>query len=411
MKMKDLDILIENAMSAKGRQLFDAENLISMVRNLLEKKSPSQMDLDLGAAKDPAQLSGISGDKSGEKLLDISAISRQLVRGTESSENLQGIDKAFETLRKTNPYINELHNASAETFPQAMIDALNYYFSPPSEILDNPCTGLGAMMSRHMILDAYLSIFKQYNAQSAGFVNESFISSLLGGKTLTIKGGHSSIADIQIGNSGVSLKTSNYDGKLSGSFSSLLRTLGIKYKTLKGSKAHRSDNNTPVHSDGLYYLLFNKQKASHIITAFRVDREEIIRQLEHQTSRQGNRVTKDEDGYYIFSEIPDKAEVKDITGVLNIDFKSVPSESKGISNVATASEDIDLVLPEVTTADDENVARIIETISALTDFYSILSNAIIEFATNPDYENLAKIKGDLDLAAQMQPEKLISNQC
>jgi hypothetical protein len=386
MKMKDLDILIENAMSAKGRQLFDAENLISMVHNLLEKKSPSQMDLDLGAAKDPAQLSGVSGDKSGEKLLDISAISRQLVRGTESSENLQGIDKAFETLRKANPYINELHNATAETFPQAMIDALNYYFSPPSEILDNPCTGLGAMMSRHMILDAYLSIFKQYNSQSAGFVNESFISSLLGGKTLTIKGGHSSIADIQIGNSGVSLKTSNYDGKLSGSFSSLLRTLGIKYKTLKGSKAH-------------------------IITAFRVDREEIIRQLEHQASRQGNRVTKDEDGYYIFSEIPDKAEVKDITGVLNVNFKSVPSESKGISNVATASEDIDLVLPEVTTADDENVARIIETISALTDFYSILSNAIIEFATNPDYENLAKIKGDLDLAAQMQPEKLISNQC
>jgi hypothetical protein len=56
MKMKDLDILIENAMSAKGRQLFDAENLISMVHNLLEKKSPSQMDLDLAAQMQPEKL-------------------------------------------------------------------------------------------------------------------------------------------------------------------------------------------------------------------------------------------------------------------------------------------------------------------------------------------------------------------
>jgi hypothetical protein len=406
--MKELDNLIESTFSAKSTRLSKSQELLDVVYDLVEREMSTKSSADLGAAKDPSKISKISGDKSGQKLLDISAISRKLIRGTESTGKTRDVKESFGILRRTNPYIEGLTSKSPQQFPEALIEALNYYFSPPKDLLENPCLGLGAMMTRHIVLDAYLSIFQEYNAVSAGFVNENFISSLVGGQTVSIEGGHTSIADLQIGNGdyGISLKTASYSGKLSGSFAGLMRTLGIKYRTVRGSKAHRSDNDVPIHSKGLYYLLFNKMSNSHTITAFRVDREEIIKRMEYYSAGM------DEDGYYVFRSPPDKYEKTRITGVLDIEYKDIPKNgSSGISNVATAKEDIKLVLPNISTADTENAERIIQTLVSLTDFYQILSNAILEFATNPDYEVLQKIKGDLEQASQLEPEKLISSQC
>jgi len=406
--MKELDKLIENTFDIKEKKLFKSSDLVNLVEELMERESNPKPSVDLGAAKDPSKISKISGDKSGQKLLDISSISRKLIRGTESAGKTRDVKESFGILRKTNPHIEGLTGKSPQQFPQALIEALNYYFSPPADLLENPCSGLGAMMTRHVVLDAYLSIFSEYNAVSAGFVNENFISSLVGGETVSIEGGHTSIADLQIGNGdyGISLKTAAYGGKLSGSFAGLMRTLGIKYRTQSGSEAHRSDNDVPLHQKGLYYLLFNKKPNSHTITAFRVDREEIIRNMKTQS------LGMDENGYYVFPSPPDKKQKTEITGVLDIKYKDIPQNgSSGISNVATAEEDIKLVLPDVNSADTVNSERIIQTLVSLTDFYQILSNAILEFATNPDYEILQKIKGDLEQAAQLEPEKLISSTC
>jgi len=98
--------------------------------------------------------------------------------------------------------------------------------------------------------------------------------------------------------------------------------------------------------------------------------------------------------------------------VLGVKFDDIINKSSpGISDLATATDDIKLVLPEVENADDENISQILETIKALTEFYSIFSNAVIEFATNPDYEVLSKIKEDLARAAQFEPQILISDEC
>jgi len=413
--MDELDLLIEKHYRKKKNN-FDSNELLGLVEDVLgglfERKAAGTPELS--AADDPEKLSPDSGATGGKKLLDISVISRKLIRGTESSARLPDVEQSFETLRKTNPYIEGLSSASREEFSKRLIEALNHYFSPPPEILDKPCVGIGAMLTRHVILDAYLSIFKEYNAQSAGFANENFVSALVGGQTVSIEGGHTSIADFQLANGayGVSLKTAEYKGKLSGSFTNMMRTLGIKFRTSRGRRFY-SDNGTPVHSNGLYYLLFNKTKDSHIITCFRVDREKIIKELERRATEKWSGVSLDDDGYFVFSSAPDKDISKYITGILNLDFSTIVQGDSlgGISDLAVAEENIKMILPEVEAVDAENIAKIIETIEALSTFYSIFSNAVLEFATDPDYEILSKIKEDLEKAAQFEPEKLISNEC
>ena len=413
--MDELDLLIRKQQNREENN-FDSSEFLGLVEGVLDKilERNTLGTPELSAADDPGKLSSIDGDTSGKKLLDTSVISRKLIRGTESSARLPDVEEAFETLRKTNPYIESLPSAGAGSFPAKLVEALNYYFSPPADVLEQPCVGIGAMMTKHIILDAYLGIFKEYNAQSAGFANENFVAGLVGGQTVSISGGHSSIADFQIANGayGVSLKTADAKGKLSGSFTNMMRTLGIKFRTRHGH-AHYSDNDTPVHSNGLYYLLFNKTRESHSVACFRVDREEIIERLNKLANHRSDDVVLDE-GYYVFKRAPDKDFSKQITGILSTDFRwitDINHNTVGVSDLELAESDIKMILPEVTTADEENIAKIIETIEALTNFYSIFSNAVLKFATDPDYEVLLKIKEDLEKAAQFEPEKLISNQC
>ena len=410
--MDELDKLIESAVSNNSPKFnFGSAELLEIVSQIFESQSTTS---DLSAADDPDKLKPKTGDNSGQSLLDISAISRKLIRGTESKGKTRDVEESFGILKKTNPYIDGLKSASPQQFPERLIEALNYYFSPPDDILNNPCSGLGAMMTRHIVLEAYLGIFEEYNAVSAGFVNENFISSLVGGQTipLPVKGEkgekkrRTSIADFKIGGFGVSLKTTKYTGNLTGSFVNLMKTLGIKFifKTEKG-RTYKNDSVEPVHPSGLYYLLFNKKDNSHTITSFRIDRDEIIKMVEDSADAQNDT------GHLIFDK-SSLEKAKRGASVLGVKFDDIINESSpGISDLATATKSIKLVLPEVETADDENISKILETIKALTEFYSIFSNAVIEFATNPDYEVLSKIKEDLARAAQFEPQILISNEC
>jgi len=416
--MKELDKLIAGATRSKRgakNSSFNANFILDIVEEVISGQhqvvtlNEDTNETELSAAADPGKIVLSTGDTSGKKLLDISAISRKLIVGTESSARLQDVESSFETLRKTNPYIDGLTQSTSQHLPEKIIQTLSYYFSPPEELLINPCIGIGALFTRHILLDAYLSIFNEYNSQVAGFVNESFIAGLLGGQTISTAGPRKSIADFQLGGGeyGISLKTTDYSGKLSGSFANLMRTLGIKFRTEQGSEAHRSDIDTPVYPGGLYYLLFNKKRNSHKLSCFRVDRAEIIKALGSDQN------ISFEDGYYVFA---DKSAVtklgKSLTGVLDFKFSDIIDAGKiGVSDLATAEQDISLSLPEIKSADQINVDKIIKTLEALSEFYSIYSSAVIEFAANPDYEILSKIKQDLERAAQFEPEKLISTEC
>ena len=401
--MKELDKLIESAVSNDSPKFnFGSVELLEIVSQIFEAQSTTS---DLSAADDPGKLKPKTGDSSGQSLLDLSVISRRLIRGTESSNRLQDVGSAFETLRNTNPYIKNLASSSPSSFSKNLVDALSFYFTPPKEVLGGLCIGIGAQMSKHIVLDAYLSIFKEYNSKAAGFVNENFLAGLVGGETISADSS-TSIADFEIGGFGVSLKTAKYTGSLTGSFTNLMKTLGIKfmYETSKGG-TKVNDKAEPVHPNGLYYLLFNKMNNSHTITSFRVDRDEVIKIVGNHADSEGPA------GHLMFGPSSWKKAIAAVS-VLGVKFDDIINKSSpGISDLATATDDIKLVLPEVENADDENISQILETIKALTEFYSIFSNAVIEFAINPDYEVLSKIKEDLARAAEFEPQILISSEC
>jgi hypothetical protein len=305
--------------------------------------------------------------------------------------------------------LKNLSNSSGSAFVEELLKAINYYFSPPKDLIDNPCTGIGNLMSRQLILDAYLSIFKEYNSQTAGFVNENYLAGLLGGKTIPAEGG-TNIADFKLGDIGVSLKTAKYKGKLSGSFLNFLRTLGIKFRS-PGSTI-RNDSDVPLNPGGLYYLLFNKKENSHMITAFRVNKEEIVSSLERN-------VSVDDEGYFVFNNFK-KSEIKELSReilpMLDETFETILGIEKymsvpGISDLKTLEEEIQNELPQVQDSYSDNAEKVIETLNALNEFYSIYSNAVLKFATDPSYENLEDLKNSLQTASQFDPQLLASDKC
>jgi len=412
--MKDLDQLIENAVSSRKKSTtFNVDSFLDLIYEViseqkLNEKGPlpasvAAKDFDAGAAKDTQKLKQSDGDKSGAGLLDISNISRMLIRGTESDNRLQSVNESFNTIRTLNPHLKNLSNSSGGAFVDELIKAINYYFSPPKDLIDNPCTGIGNLMSRQLILDAYLSIFKEYNSQSAGFVNENYLAGLLGGKTIPAEGG-TNIADFKLGDIGVSLKTSQYKGKLSGSFKNLLRTLGVKFRIPGSSTSNDSD--IPANPGGLYYLLFNKKENSHMITAFRVNKEEIVSQLEDE-------VPVDDEGYFVFKNTKQFNDLaKKVAPMLGADYKTIFNTSvPGISDLKTSEKEIQTELPQVQDSHSDNAKKVIETLNALNEFYSIYSNAVLKFATDPSYENLEDLKNSLQTASQFDPQLLASDKC
>ena len=84
--MKDLDQLIENAVSSRKKgETFSTDSFLDLIYEViseqkLNEKGPlpasvAAKDFDAGAAKDTQKLKQSDGDKSGASLLDISNIS------------------------------------------------------------------------------------------------------------------------------------------------------------------------------------------------------------------------------------------------------------------------------------------------------------------------------------------------
>lgn len=399
--------------------------LEELLKQLDEKEKLEERDASFvaGQATDIEKLTQPEKESSGDKLLDLSNISRMLIRGTESDNRLQSVEDSFETLRGANPRLDSLNNPDG--FTENLINALDYYFNPPEDLLNNPCIGLGNLLSRQLILDAYLSIFKEYNNKVAGFVNESFLAGLLGGKTIPAEGG-TNIADFSINGVGVSLKTSDYSGKLSGSFKNLLTTLGIKFR-IEGTTVG-NDIGNPQNPKGLFYLLFNKTEDGHMITCFEIDREGIITTFENLSnsaegalvgkSKPGKRrkrigITKDEEDYFVFGSSDEFDKLKEyLAPVLDSKFDSIISGNiLGVSNLKKSQNKISKQLPELYASQGDNSKKILETLGALNQFYSIYSNAVLKFATDPSLTNLELLQDALLKASQFEPAKLVSTEC
>ena len=386
--------------------------LETVLRKLNEKAT---IDKTKDANIDNVDTVNLDGDTSAKTVLDVSAIARALIVGTESEQrDSMTIAQAFENIREVNaPALNKLANAIQENVPSAALEALKVYFIPPDGVIDSSCRDLSTMFTRHVVLSAYSLIFKEYGASPAGFVNESFLAGLLGGSSIPAQGA-TTIADMQFRNNavGISLKTVSSKSTLDGSFANLMRTLGIKYRVEGGTKRHMSDIGMPQHKDGLFYLLFNKDsETTHRISCFRVDREEIITKFEeYLVSQRGTRMSKDED-MYVFRDMSSYDDLRSkFAPLLGIKFNSIVDDTVvGISDYQQIDQNVELQTEVVAGASETNVKKIIETLNLLNQFYSVYYNSVIAFASNPSGENLLKIKEDLLKMSTIDPKNLIKS--
>lgn len=338
------------------------------------------------------------------KLLDLQDIARTLISGTESEfRDTISISEAWNAIKSQNEYVDRLKTAEESEVPELLINAMKQYFIPPVDTIDSSCYDLSTMFSRYIILEAYSLIFKDYSHTLAGYANEAFIAGLLGGTTLPPKSG--TLADLILANGdiGISLKTIDASKGLDASFATLMRTLGIKYKSEGKGKAYSSTVDAPVHNKGLYYLLFNKETdTSHTIKVFKVNREEFIAKMDEL-------LEKDVDGTYVIPNETYENKLANIAPILGAKFSNISDDILGVSNYINIEQKIDLQQPVVENAQSTNISKILDTLSLLNDFYALYTNSVIKFTTEPSLENLNNLKEQFLEMSKIDPRSLVVN--
>ena len=355
---------------------------------------------------------GSKGTESGG-ILNVQDIARALITGTESEQRDQtSIKDAFDVIRKTNNFVTDLATVGEDGLVQTLINALAKYFIPPED--KGNCTDLSSMFTQHVVMSSYSMIFEEYSGSPAGFVNESFIAGLIGGVSIP-SATATTIADMQIQGSkiGISLKTTASKSKLSGSFTNLMRTLGIKFRVEGGSKSYISDSDVPAHALGLYYLLFNKRSAeSHTISCFKVDRGEMISNLDNYVSNQkGEKMSKEDDGTYVFRSKKDYDDLASkFAPLLGIKFDSIVDDSVvGISGFRKIEQELELNAQVTANGTQENVKKITDTLNLLNAFYSQYVNAVVSFASDPTGKKLTEIQTKLTAMSKIDPTNLVTS--
>ena len=407
-------------MSFKGNDM-----LLRVLAEAVDKREKLKEDAAAAPTIDPSKKSVVgnvdsvksdigSNGAEGDSILNVQDIARTLITGTESGQRDQmNIKDAFDVIRKSNNFVTELKSVSGDKLIETLINALAKYFVPPED--SDGCTDLSSMFTRHVVMSSYSMIFKEYSGSPAGFVNESFIAGLIGGESIPAASS-TTIADIQIqgNNIGISLKTTSSDSKLSGSFTNLMRTLGIKFRVEGGTKSYISDSDVPQHALGLYYLLFNKKSTeSHSISCFKVDRGEMINNLDYYVANQkGTRMSKEEDGTYVFRSKKDYDDlVSKFAPLLGIKFDSIVDDSViGISGFQKIEQELELSAQVTANGKQENIDKIIKTLNLLNTFYSQYVNAVVSFASDPTGEKLQGIQEKLTAMSKIDPTNLVTSE-
>ena len=260
-----------------------------MNKEILDKLIESFVNEQKGGVETTSQQSsGGSDDTLG---IDISEIANIIVTGTESENLLRSSDAALDTLVANSNISFDYSSA------QALADSFRFLDFRSQELLQERCSSLGGLVSKISLAAGLISILEYFNASTAGFVNEAFIASLMGGQSVPV--GEGGIEDIVVENGriGISLKTKDTE-KLGGSMRSLCETLGIPYlhdgknapspmrddtvvRTVmdnRGKTRYFVQPNGPLFEGGLYYLSFIKASGGNnfAVKTLKITKEDVI---------------------------------------------------------------------------------------------------------------------------------------
>ena len=211
MKMKDLDILIENAVATRAKN-SPASDLMSLVESVLDNyydltfKKPTcdQVVQEQEATK---------FEKGREFILSLPKFAPNENWGDPNSADRQAVSRIFDAI------------GGGATL-EAKLSFLQRITNPKSRI-----TGTRRIISSLILLESLSSILNSFQAAPAGFVFESFLAALLRGHQIPATGANT-IADLQAfsqlkgsENLSVSLKLLNPNTKIEGSYTDLVDSL------------------------------------------------------------------------------------------------------------------------------------------------------------------------------------------
>lgn len=230
------------------------EILALMEQALKEQKSSTEDEKDesgIGVFKKGSRVKKVRGKavRPESGVLDVGLIVNRIYDTTRKAEEVS-ISKG-EAVTK----IRELNSTNVKAFTtnptsRTLLDALRGFFEVPSSN-DDECKSISNILGKTMINKAYEEMLSSFDATTAGFENERFVAFLLGGETIPT--GMGDIADVKVGNVGISLKTKS--SGIQGSYRDLLNTLGIKYVY------YPNDNNIATNQSDYTLDDYNKNSA------------------------------------------------------------------------------------------------------------------------------------------------------
>tara|TARA_R110000824_G_scaffold67881_2_gene175808 strand:+ start:5261 stop:6481 length:1221 start_codon:yes stop_codon:yes gene_type:complete len=390
-----------------GSRPMTLEELISEQLNpILELLQEGPVSPEVGIIK-----SKEDGEKATTKdFLDIGNIVTMFVSRTETKETDISVEESFNVLKQFNKPEN-LDTAAG------LNDYLISFFQSKEKSATEfgECTDIGTISKRLLINSAYSRILSNYNESAAGFVNEAFLSKLLGGAVVStgskITGTiFNDIADLGFSEGaliGVSLKTKKSGVK--GSIVDLLATVGVPFKyTDNRGKMVTFEGGASPYPGGLFYVFFGKPRGS---AGGSLDRFSITTARVTPESASDYVASYDipmQDGYFIINPENRLKPEKDSRGLLGAgkDYSKFGS-IRGVAD--HASEDLIFnKQKEFNKLQAEALGEeLTKTLNTLNAYFSSLQKSIMTYASDPSPNNLESFQRFLLKSANFEIEKLL----
>lgn len=372
-----LDQLVDKLLEEK-RELTREPVLLEQEKGGVEKKAAAPRSVDnLG--------------------LDLAEIANIIVTGTETDKILKSSDAALNTLIGNAGINIDLSSA------QSLVDSFSFFDFKSQEVLSERCSSLGGLMSKIALSAGLISILEQFNAVSAGFVNEAFLATLMGGHSVPV--GEGGIEDIGVGDVGISLKVRK-TSKLGGSFGNLLETLSIPYTINKqvriirrgqtevandGGTRYVRPPNDPVNPGGLYYLTFIKQTDGLTVAAYKITREDII------GSATPTVVNIDGEEFPFYN-------IDDLNNVLDTDTPDVAEKAFYKMESPLTPESFNEVLRQ-------EMSEIFESLAVLDAWYGQMKEKIVGYISTLERDNFDELQNHLDVGSDFTFKAFSTKSC
>jgi len=205
---------------------------------------------------------GSSTKHTGLALSDIVSI---LAVGTETDKVIKSSKSAYQALLKN----MKVKFSSASS--QEIVNFFKQFDFQAADIETQRCTSLGALVSKYAVASGLVWVFDQFNNQAGGYVNEAFMSELVGGQSVPVGGG--GIEDILVNKSvGLNLKVKDTTA-VHGSLTQLLETLNVPYVAVWDTDEEGGKGHYKVGWPGGEVKKYAALKLSPNATAIGIDKE------------------------------------------------------------------------------------------------------------------------------------------